>query len=193
MTARLSRREILAGVAITGVAVAGGALAGRKGGTPAADSPTPLPSGTTATGSPSPSPSAAQTTTDPPSDHPAVRAYDAEAGLVATYTAIAGSLDGTTAARLDGPLGDHHRHLDALAAVASAAVPGWSPSGVQLPAPQSTLPLVDVAALERAASAAMLGLVPSASGDLAGLLASIAASEASHAQIVGVLRHVSAP
>ncbi|MCU1677647.1 MAG: hypothetical protein JWM93_2405, partial [Frankiales bacterium] len=55
-----------------------------------------------------------------------------------------------------------------------------------------TTPPADVAGLERDASAAHLALVAEASGDDAGLLASLAASEAGHAQIVGVLRRTAA-
>ena len=190
MTARLSRRDILVGIALTGVGIASGVFLGRG----------PAPAAAGATGKPDPSrsprspgtslPGSGATTTNAPpvSQGPIVRAHDAEALLVATYEGLIVSLDPASVARLQGALADHRRHLDAFAAVAIAADASWSPLAVAAP---RQLPR-DLAAVERAASVSLLALLSEAKGDDAGLIASIAASEAAHAQVVGFLRHVAA-
>ena len=190
MTAWLTRRDILAGIALTGAGIAGGVFLGRgqAPAAPANSGPGPSRFSRSPGGSSGPGPGSPSSHAPSTSQNPIERAHDAEALLVATYEGLIASLDPASAARLQGTLADHRRHLDAFAAVASAADAGWAPPAVSAP---RLLPH-DLASLERAASASLLALLSEVKGDDAGLFASVAASEAAHVQVVGFLRHVAA-
>jgi hypothetical protein len=138
-------------------------------------------------------------------------AYAAEHDMVARYEDI---LRDATAGELGPVLADHRRHLDAFAAAILAVDPSWTPAppstaaaaatagstagataggtataGPASPSPSPPPPSPStLASLEQSASAGMLARVAAVDGDLAGLFASVAASEAGHAQVVGALR-----
>lgn len=189
MTPRPTRRDVLAGVALAGLGAAAGALAGRDRASAPASRQTPSVRATSRPPSATPT-TVASSEANNGAAMTVVRAFQAEAQLVATYAAVVASMDRAARIPIDAVLADHRRHLDALAVAAAASVPGWSPPAPS--APPSPLPS-DLPALERAASARLIGLLTDAAGDLAGLLASIAASEASHALVVGPLPRASNP
>ncbi len=118
-------------------------------------------------------------------------ATDGEILLIAQYTAVLAAQPGL--AGLLGPLLSEHRaHLDRLRArlivPPGAATPSPSPRPhVQVPAvPAATRAFLQQA--EHGTARALLGRLPAASPSLAQLLASIAASEASHALLLGRAR-----
>ncbi len=113
---------------------------------------------------------------------------DAEKAMVARYEAVL-SRSPTLAATLDPLLAEHRAHLTALTArlVRGAARPTPSPS----PTRPVTVPATAAAAAgylamaEDAAAAGYLRHLATVSPSLAQLLASIAASEATHAALLG--------
>ncbi|MDQ1679224.1 MAG: hypothetical protein QOI42_83 [Frankiaceae bacterium] len=203
VTARPTRREALAAAGLLCLGAAGGVLVSRRG---AGESP-PSGSGksgpTAARTSPtvpgsagSPATATASSTTAAPVGLAApslVEAYAAEHQLVARYEQV---VRDATAAQLAPVLADHRRHLDAFAAAILAADPSWTPQPLPPAAASPTPPPRpspgSLAALERSASAALVARVAGVDGDLAGLFASVAASEAGHAQVVGALRWAAA-
>ncbi len=128
----------------------------------------------------------------PPDPDRALRAaaVDRERALLAAYDAAL--LATPSRAALLRPLREEHAaHLEALLALDPArtsAPPGagsgsgrpGAPPGTAAPAPPAPAAPVDLAAAEAAASTAHADAVPAASRGLAGLLASLAAAEASH-------------
>lgn len=130
----------------------------------------------------------------PPAPAPEVgvltSAISAERELIARYQAVLARVPATAPA-LDPLLAQHRAHLRALTArlVPGAARP--TPSRAASPAPP-TVPGSGAAATaylgaaEQAAAARLLGQLATVSPSLAQLLASIAASEATHAAFLGV-------
>ncbi|MFI5064018.1 MAG: ferritin-like domain-containing protein [Streptosporangiales bacterium] len=126
-------------------------------------------------------------------------AISAEKVMIARYrSAVAASpaLAGT----LTPLLGQHQAHLAALRArlivpagapatpvPATAEASGPQPSGAGAPAAPATA-LAALAAAEDAAATMLTGLLPAVSPSLAQLLASVAASEASHAVVLHTRR-----
>jgi hypothetical protein len=114
-------------------------------------------------------------------------AIAAETLMIARYTAVL-----TAAPALAGSLrpilGQHQAHLARLKA---RLVDPRAGSGQPPPPPHPRVPVTPAAAraylhdAEQAAAQAMMGKLPAASPSLAQLLASIAASEASHALLLG--------
>jgi hypothetical protein len=172
-------------------------------------------SGPTGT-SPGTTPPGVESSTPVPAGAPPpslLAAYAAEHDMVARYEDI---LRDRTAGELGPVLADHRRHLDAFAAAILAVDPSWTPAppstaaaaatagstagatagGTATAGPASPSPSPSpsppspstLASLEQSASAGMLARVAAVDGDLAGLFASVAASEAGHAQVVGALR-----
>lgn len=118
------------------------------------------------------------------------RAIVAETRLIARYQAVLARFP-RLATALDPLLADHRAHLAGLRArlVPGAAQPSPSPSASSaasqpVPAGQ-TAAVAYLGAAEDAAAAALLGRLAAASPSLAQLLASIAASEATHAAALG--------
>jgi hypothetical protein len=170
--ADLSRRRVLASgascLAAVGLAGLGGlaGCTGRRGGglsTPATPTPTP-----------------------PPPD-PLLAELADERRLLAAYDAV-GRGHPALAARIAPPRADHAAHEAALAQAVdengNSAAPTGSPSrAIPLPAAPAAV-LARLRAAERAASAARSAAALTAPGQRSGLLASIAASEATHELIL---------
>jgi hypothetical protein len=120
-------------------------------------------------------------------------AIAAEETMVARYRAAAGALSGTTAlsATVLRLLGEHQQHLQALRSrlLLPHRLATASPRPTPTPTPPAGAPgvLADLEAAEHAASARLMGELLHVPPALAQLMASIAASEASH---VVVLRQV---
>jgi hypothetical protein len=118
-------------------------------------------------------------------------AMAAETLLIGQYTAVLAAQPGL-AGPLDPLLGQHRAHLDRLRArlvvPRGAATPSPSPAArVQVPAGTAAAQAF-LQQAESGAALAALGRLTAASPSLAQLLASIAASEASHAQLLGPSR-----
>lgn len=160
--AGLRRRAVLAAALVTPLAATGCSKGFGALGTP----PTPLPEVTVLIG-----------------------ATAGERQLIARYQAVLERLPGLTGT-LAPLLAEHHAHLRALTArlVPGAARPTASPSSSPVP---PVIPATAHAATaylgtaEQAAAARLLGRLAKVSPSLAQLLASIAASEASHAATLG--------
>jgi hypothetical protein len=100
-----------------------------------------------------------------------------ERALIGQYRAAAASSSAQVASKIAGLAEQHEQHLAAL----GAPSPGPTPSG----ATTLALPtLTRLAAAEHAAAAAHATAALHASSSLAALLASLAASEASHAVVL---------
>jgi len=129
-------------------------------------------------------PSIAPSPTPPPPPDPLLAELADERRLLAAYDAT-GAAHPTLAARTAPLRADHAEHEAALAQAVDAAgstppAPTGSPvPPIQVPGP-STAVLATLRAAERAAAAARTAAALTAPGDRAGLLASIAASEATH-------------
>jgi len=116
---------------------------------------------------------------EPPEDSALVASVVAAVSAAADVVAAASDVTPALAARLDGLARDHAAHLDLLVgAVADADVP--SPGAVSVPA----RPAPALAAVRRSEQRLLRTLrescVAAASGDLARVLASIAASVSQH-------------
>ena len=116
---------------------------------------------------------------EPPEDSALVASVVAAVSAAAEVVAAASDVTPTLAARLDGLARDHAAHLDLLVgAVADADVP--SPGAVSVPA----RPALALAAVRRSEQRLLRTLrqscVAAASGDLARVLASVAASVSQH-------------
>jgi hypothetical protein len=124
-------------------------------------------------------PAPTPTTTEPPPPDPLLAELIDERALLATYDAATGRHPALQAT-LAGPRADHVQHVAALErALGTAASPVPRVGGVGVPgAPASALAALRSA--ERAASNARAAAALTAPSDRAGLLASIAASEATH-------------
>ncbi|MDX6198172.1 MAG: hypothetical protein QOJ79_1323 [Actinomycetota bacterium] len=99
-----------------------------------------------------------------------------ERALVDAYRAAAGSSSSAVAARTAGLAEEHEQHLAALRAP--------SPSASTSSAPAAVPTLTQLLVAERAAAGAHAAAAVRASRDLATVLASLAASEASHAVVL---------
>jgi hypothetical protein len=130
----------------------------------------------------------------PPTPAPEVAvltgAIAAERALIARYQAVLGRLP-TLAATMNPLLAEHHAHLAALTArlVPGAARPSPTPTASQAPPAvpgSTTAATAGLGAAEQAAAGRLLGHLVQVSPPLAQLLASIAASEATHAAVLGV-------
>ncbi len=169
MSAEPTRRVILAGASCA--VLLGGLLAGCKG---------------IAALGPLPKPGADVRTLDD--------AIGAEEAMVARYRAAAGALSGNTAlsATVQRLLGEHQQHLQALRS--RLLLPRRLATASPRPTPTPTLPagaanvLADLKAAETAASARLMGELLHVPPALAQLMASIAASEASHAEVLGQVK-----
>jgi hypothetical protein len=107
-------------------------------------------------------------------------AIDRERALIERYQAAAASSSSRIAALVAPMLAEHEQHLAALDA------PSPTPSATATTAPPPAVPtLAQLAAAERSAAAAHAGGAVAASRSLAAVLASLAASEASHAVLFG--------
>ena len=118
-------------------------------------------------------------------------AITVESTLIARYGAVLAALP-SLAGELRPLLAQHHDHLARLRArliiPRAAAQPSASPSPSPRPAPVPGTPagaLADLRDAERTAAAALLAHLDAAPPSLAQLLASISASEATHALILG--------
>jgi hypothetical protein len=126
-------------------------------------------------------------------------AITVETRLIAHYGAVLAAVP-ALAGTLRPLLAQHHDHLARLRArliippgsrATDPASPGASPSPARLPVPPSPVPGTPAAALgylrdaENAAATAQLAHLAAAPPSLAQLLASISASEATHAMILG--------
>jgi hypothetical protein len=100
-----------------------------------------------------------------------------ERALIEQYRAAAASSAAQVATRTAGLAEQHEQHLAALGAVPHA-------TATASPAPLRVPTLAELAAAEHAAAAAHAGDALRASSSLAALLASLAASEASHAVVL---------
>lgn len=129
----------------------------------------------------------------PPTPKPEVAvltgAIAAERALIARYHAVLERLP-ALAATMNPLLAEHQAHLAALTArlVPGAARPSPSPTASQAPPapPGSTAAAAAyLAAAEQAAASRLLGNLVPVSPALAQLLASIGASEATHAAVLG--------
>jgi hypothetical protein len=101
-----------------------------------------------------------------------------ERARVERYRAAAASSSSEIAARTAGLAEEHEEHLRSLGAPLSGATPAATPS----PGPVPTL--AQLVAAERAASAGHAAAALHASRPLAAVLASLAASEASHVVVL---------
>ena len=118
-------------------------------------------------------------------------AITVESTLIARYGAVLAAVP-SLAGELHPLLAQHHDHLAQLRArliiPRGAAQPSASPSPSPRPAPVPGTPagaLADLRDAERTAAAALLAHLDAAPPSLAQLLASISASEATHALILG--------
>ena len=118
-------------------------------------------------------------------------AISVESALIARYGAVLAAVPGL-AGELRPLLAQHHDHLARLRArliiPRGAAQPSASPSPSPRPAPVPGTPagaLADLRDAENAAAAALLAHLDAAPPSLAQLLASISASEATHALVLG--------
>ncbi len=143
-----------------------------------------LAAGCTGTGGPGATPTP---TVAPPPD-PLLAELADERRLVALYAATA-ARHPALAERLRGPAADHADHVEALTrALDDAGSP--APTGPASSAAPRAVPASPAAALaglraaERAAAAARGAAALTAPGHRAGLLASVAACEASHQQVL---------
>lgn len=178
MAANLTRRRLLvAGGGLVGTALAAG-LAGCDPFAPPTAGRSPSPAGTR-----------------PPAPDPLIDLAVAEVDLLAGYDRLLAAGAGPLEARLRGIRADHAAHLAALrAALPPAARPALrpaSPSTSRSPSPSpspiagaapttSGLRVAEQAAADRLGQAAL-----TAPAGRVSLLASIAASEASHATVLG--------
>jgi hypothetical protein len=128
----------------------------------------------------------------PPAPRPDVAVLTAaiasEKLMIARYQAVLAASPGQ-AGKLDPLLADHRAHLAALTRrlVPGAARPTPSPRTGQPQVPAAASAAVAyLGGAENAAAAALLSHLATASPSLAQLLASIAASEATHAAALGV-------
>lgn len=101
-----------------------------------------------------------------------------ERGLVDSYRAAAASSSSKVASKTAGLAEEHEEHLAALRA------PAPTPAASSPPAAGSVPTLAELAAAERAAAGAHAAAALHASRPLAAVLASLAASEASHAVVL---------
>jgi len=136
----------------------------------------------------------------PPRQQPDVTvvrdAIDAEMLMISRYSAVLVAVP-ALAGSLDPLLQQHREHLARLRArliePATASPPGHSPAVAASPAGVPGTPAAARAYLRRAEQAAaqtLLGRLTAAPPSLAQLLASIAASEATHALVLGPGRRV---
>lgn len=121
-------------------------------------------------------PGTKRTATPPEPPAALVAAYEIEALTVARYDAFVRTTRATPL--VTSIVKSHNRHLDALAAAILAVAPQWQPTPATAPRQAG------LGVLERRASAAFVALLPDVDGDGAGLLASIAAAEAAHAELL---------
>lgn len=144
-----------------------------------------LAAGCTGTGGPAATP----TPTVPPPPDPLLAELADERRLVALYAATA-ARHPALAARLRGPGSDHADHVEALTRAlddAGSPQPTPAPGATASPRPVPASPAAALAGLraaERAAAAARGAAALAAPGHRAGLLASVAACEASHQQVL---------
>jgi hypothetical protein len=149
----LSRRRVLAGLALVG---AGAVACEPGGGTPAAPAPT----------------------TPPPPDPLLAELVD-ERALLLLHDAVT-RRHPALKAKLAGPRADHAEHVTALERLlGTTPAPSASAPPVGVPATPAKA-LAALRSAERAATNARAAAALTETGDRAGLLASIAASEATH-------------
>lgn len=153
----LSRRRLLAGLALVGA----GAVACEPGGDPAAPAPT----------------------TSPPPPDPLLAELVDERALLVLYDAVA-RRHPALRTRLAGPRADHAEHVTALEQLlGTTPAPTASVPAVGVPAaPKAALAALRSA--ERAAANARSAAALDATGERSGVLASIAASEATHGLVL---------
>jgi hypothetical protein len=101
-----------------------------------------------------------------------------ERALIDRYRAAAASSSSAIAGRIAGLAQEHEQHLAAL------GVPSAAPSASSAPTPPPVPTLAQLAAAERTAAADHAAAALRASRPLAAVLASLAASEASHAAVL---------
>lgn len=122
---------------------------------------------------------------EPEPEHPDVglraAAIARERALIERYRAAAASSSSAVATRIVGLAAEHEAHLAALGPVSATASPTATPSAATLIRVPTLAALV---AAERAASAAHAAAALTASRQLAAVLGSLAASEASHVVVL---------